>query len=94
MLRAIGLTRRQTRRMIRQESIITSLIGAILGIAVGTVLAALVTRAFANDGVAFSIPLRTIAVFLGIAIGAGVIAAVMPARRAARLDILAALHYE
>jgi putative ABC transport system permease protein len=94
MLRAIGLTRRQTRRMIRQESIITSLIGAILGITVGTVLAALVTRAFANDGVAFSIPVTTIAVFLVIAIGAGVIAAVMPARRAARLDILAALHYE
>ena len=94
MLRAVGLTRRQTRRMIRHEAVTTSLIGALLGIGIGILLAAIVTRAFASDGVAFSIPVNTIAVFLALAVAAGVLAAVMPARRAARLDVLDALHYE
>jgi putative ABC transport system permease protein len=61
---------------------------------VGTLLAAIVTRAFAAEGVAFSIPTHVIAAFLVIAVVAGVIAAVMPARRASRLDVLTALHYE
>jgi putative ABC transport system permease protein len=94
MLRAVGLTRRQTRRMIRHEAITTSLIGAVLGIGIGTLLAAIVTRAFAADGVAFSIPITTITVFLVLGVGAGVLSSVMPARRAARLDVLSALHYE
>lgn len=94
MLRAVGLTRRQTRRMIRHEAVTTSLIGALLGIGIGVLLAAIVTRAFASDGVAFAIPVNTIAVFLALAVAAGVLAAVMPARRAARLDVLDALHYE
>ena len=56
MLRAIGMTRRQVRRMIRYESIVTALIGALLGIGVGVLLAALVTRALSDEGIVFAIP--------------------------------------
>jgi putative ABC transport system permease protein len=94
MLRAIGMTRRQVRRMVRHESVITALIGAALGLPLGIFLAALVTRALADEGVAFSLPLTTLVVFTLIAIGAGLLAAALPARRAARLNVLEALHYE
>jgi putative ABC transport system permease protein len=94
MLRAVGLSRRQTRRMVRREAIITALIGAALGIPLGLGLAAAVTHALARYGVAFSLPLRSIAVFTLIAIGAGTLAAILPARRAGRLNVLQALQYE
>jgi putative ABC transport system permease protein len=94
MLRAIGMTRRQVRRMIRYESIITALIGATLGIAVGLFLAALVTRALSDEGLVFVIPYGSLAVFVLVAIAAGILAAVLPARRASRLNVLEALQYE
>ena len=94
MLRAIGMTRRQVRRMIRHESVITALIGAALGLPLGIFLAALATRALADEGVAFSLPGSTLVVFALIAIGAGLLAAALPARRAARLNVLEALQYE
>jgi putative ABC transport system permease protein len=94
MLRAVGMTRRQARRMIRRESIITALIGASLGIPIGLGLAAAVTHALAPYGVAFSLPLRSLAVFTVIAILAGTLAAILPARRAGRLNVLEALQYE
>jgi putative ABC transport system permease protein len=94
MLRAIGMTRRQTRRMIRNESIITALIGAALGIPLGLMIAALVTRGLSSQGVAFHLPVTQLVVFTLVAVAAGVLAAVIPARRAARLDILHALQYE
>ena len=94
MLRAIGMTRRQVRRMIRHESIVTALIGAALGIGVGVFLAALVTQALSSQGIVFAIPYVTLVVFVVIAIAAGVLAAILPARRASRLNILDALKYE
>jgi putative ABC transport system permease protein len=94
MLRAIGLTRRQTRRMVRHESVITALIGAALGLPLGVGLAAAVTRSLAEYDIAFSVPTGTLAVFVGVAVVAGVVAAIMPARRASRLDVLDALGYE
>jgi putative ABC transport system permease protein len=94
MLRAIGMTRRQVRRMIRHESIVTALIGAVLGIAVGVFLAALVTQALSDQGIVFAVPYATLAVFVVIAIAAGVLAAILPARRASRLNVLEALQYE
>jgi putative ABC transport system permease protein len=94
MLRAVGMTRRQTRRMIRAESVITALIGAALGIPLGIGLAALVTQSLAQFGATFSLPLGTIAVFALVAVLAGMLAAIMPARRAARLNVLEALQYE
>jgi putative ABC transport system permease protein len=94
MLRAVGLTRRQTRRLIRQESIITALIGSTIGVAVGSILAVVAARALARYGVSVGLPLRTIIEFGVIGVSIGVLAAAMPARRAARLDVLAALQYE
>jgi putative ABC transport system permease protein len=92
MLRAVGMTRRQTRRMIRHESVVTSLIGAALGIPVGMGLAAIFDRAVHD--VPFVIPWTTIVTFVVAAIVVGLLAAIVPARRASRLNVLAALQYE
>ncbi|HEV7133139.1 MAG TPA: FtsX-like permease family protein, partial [Gaiellaceae bacterium] len=92
MLRAVGMSRRQVRRMIRHESIITSLLGATLGIPVGIVLALMVGKAIKYP--AFTIPWGTLVVFLLAAVIAGVGTAIIPARRAGRLNILEALQYE
>jgi putative ABC transport system permease protein len=92
MLRAVGMTRRQTRRMIRHESIVTALIGAALGIPLGIGLALLVSQAIGFF--AFAIPWGTLVVFVISAIVVGILAAIFPARRAARLNVLEALQYE
>ncbi|MCC6221879.1 MAG: FtsX-like permease family protein [Thermoleophilia bacterium] len=94
MLRAVGMTRRQVRRMIRHESVITALIGAALGLALGIFLAALVTQALSSEGVVFAVPVASLVVFALVAVVAGLVAAILPARRAARLNVLAALQYE
>ena len=94
MLRAVGMTRRQVRRMIRFEGIITSMIGGTLGIVVGVFLAVLTTQALSDQGMVLAIPWRTMAVFIfGITV-VGLLASVLPARRASRLNILKALQYE
>ncbi|MGI8972932.1 MAG: ABC transporter permease, partial [Gaiella sp.] len=92
MLRAIGMTRRQVRRMIRHESVITSLIGAAIGIVLGIVLAALLIGRV--DFIEFSFPTGQVIVFAIAAVLVGIVAAIFPARRAARLNPLEALHYE
>ncbi len=92
MLRAIGMTRRQVRRMIRHESVITALIGAALGIALGIVLAALLIARV--DFLVFSFPTTQVIVFVIAAIVVGIVAAIFPARRAAKLDPLRAIAYE
>jgi putative ABC transport system permease protein len=94
MLRAIGMTRRQARRMIRHESVITALIGAALGLGLGVFLAAIATQALSKYGVALSLPVPTLAGFTLVAVLAGIAAAILPARRASRLNVLDALHYE
>jgi putative ABC transport system permease protein len=94
MLRAVGLTRRQTRRMIRHESVVTALIGAALGLPVGIALAAAVTSALSEYDLTLSIPLGPLVVFALVAVLAGMAAAVLPARRASRLNVLEALQYE
>ncbi len=94
MLRAVGMTRRQVRRMIRHESIITALIGALLGMAVGVFLSALVTQALSQYDVSLHLPVGTLVAFLIVAIVAGVLAAIGPARRAGKLNVLSALQYE
>jgi putative ABC transport system permease protein len=94
MLRAVGMTKRQTRMMIRYESIVTSLMGAALGIVVGTFLAALIVHALSGEGIVFSFPFLTIVYFVIAAIVVGLLAAILPARRAARLNVLEALQYE
>jgi putative ABC transport system permease protein len=94
MLRAVGMTRRQVRRMVRHESIVTALIGAALGMGIGVFLAALVTRAVSDYGIGFSIPFGSLAVFTAVAVAAGMLAAILPARRASKLNVLEALQYE
>ncbi len=101
MLRAVGMTRRQVRRMVRHESVITALIGAALGIVLGIALAALVTKRMSSysksvggDGMSLSLPLVSLAIFVVVAVIAGILAAIMPARRASRLNVLEALAYE
>jgi ABC-type antimicrobial peptide transport system permease subunit len=92
MLRAVGMTRRQVRRMIRHEAVVTALIGAVLGIPVGLVLAALIGRAIKFG--AFAVPWRYLGIFVLAAVIAGILAAIFPARRASRLNVLEALQYE
>jgi putative ABC transport system permease protein len=94
MLRAVGMTRRQVRRMVRHESIITALIGAALGLPLGVFLAALVTQALSIYDLQLSVPLDQLVIFAIVAMVVGVIAAILPARRAARLNVLEALQYE
>jgi putative ABC transport system permease protein len=94
MLRAIGMTRRQVRRMIRHESVITALIGAALGLPLGIFLAALVNRALGDYDIQFSIPWLQLVVLTIVAIIVGILAAISPARRAAKLDPLRAIAYE
>ena len=94
MLRAVGMTRRQVRRMVRQESVITALIGAGLGLPVGVLLAGVLVHALDRFGVSFAVSVPSLVAFTLVALVAGVVAAVAPARRASRLNVLAALQYE
>jgi putative ABC transport system permease protein len=94
MLRAIGATAAQVRRMIRYESVITSLIGGVLGTGVGILFAWLTTFAVKDLGVGFSLPVGQLVIFLLLAVVVGVLGAVAPARRAARLQILEAVRSE
>jgi putative ABC transport system permease protein len=94
MLRAVGMTRLQVRRMVRHESVITALIGAALGLPLGMFLAALVTKALSQFEVEYAVPLTPLIVFAIVSVIVGVIAAILPARRASRLNVLEALQYE
>jgi len=94
MLRAVGMTRRQVKRVIRYEAVITALIGALLGTALGVLFAALISRPLADEGFELAYPVGQLIVILVLAALAGVVAAIGPARRAAKLDVLDALAYE
>jgi putative ABC transport system permease protein len=91
MMRAVGMTRRQVRRMVRHESIITALIGAGLGLPLGVAIAGAMAAALDTP---FVLPIQTLVIVTIVAIIAGVLAAIAPARRASRLNVLNALHYE
>jgi putative ABC transport system permease protein len=94
LLRAVGMTRRQARRMVRHESVITALIGASLGLPLGILVAGVVTGSLGNIGISFLLPVVPLIVFTLVAIGCGLLAAIAPARRASRLNVLEALQYE
>jgi putative ABC transport system permease protein len=94
MLRAVGMTRSQTGAMIGHESIVTSLIGAALGLVVGVFLALLVTHALSSEGIVFAVPYLSLVYFVVAAIAVGILAAIWPGFRAARLNVLEALQYE
>ncbi|HEY4811330.1 MAG TPA: FtsX-like permease family protein [Solirubrobacteraceae bacterium] len=95
MMRAIGASRSQIRQMIRYESLITGLIGGVLGLVVGIVGAVLVTKfELSGAGYVLSIPVGTLFVMLVAAAFAGLLAALLPAWRASRLEVLGALASE
>ena len=94
LLRAVGMSRRQVRRMIRAESVITAAIGALLGIVLGIAFAAIVSRPLAEDGFVFEIPVGTLIAVVILAALAGVLAAIQPARRASKVDVLRAVTTE
>ena len=94
MLRAVGTTRLQVAAMVLGEGVVTALIGAALGIGLGFFIAFLVTQALKKDGIGFAVPTVSVVVFVIAAIAAGLVAAILPARRASRLNVLEALQYE
>jgi putative ABC transport system permease protein len=94
MLRAIGTSRRQVRRSVRYEAAITALIGAVLGLVLGVVFALVVSRPLEAEGFEFALPVGTLLALLVVSALLGVLAAIGPARRAARVDVLRALAYE
>jgi putative ABC transport system permease protein len=95
LLRAVGLRRAQVMRMITVESVVISVFGALLGLAVGTGLGAAVVRALRSQGFeVFSMPWTAGLVYLVLAAIVGVVAAVLPALRASRTNVLSAIAYE
>jgi putative ABC transport system permease protein len=91
LLRAVGMSRRQLRAMIRWESVIIAVIGGVLGVAVGMQVGVTLVRGLGDFISSVTFPWARLALFLVFAVLAGVAAAVLPARRAARLDVLAAV---
>jgi putative ABC transport system permease protein len=94
MLRAIGSSRSQVRRMVRYESVINALLGTVVGTVIGLALAAAAVTALDEEGLILSIPAALPFVVLVAAIILGIVAAIGPARRTSRLDIIEALQYE
>ena len=94
LIRALGASRRQVRRIVRYEAVITALIGAVLGAILGVVFAIIASRPLADEGFTLTIPVGTLLALLVLAAIAGVLAAIGPARRASRHDVLEALAYE
>lgn len=95
LLRAIGLTRGQLRRMVTLESVVVSVLGAVLGVGMGLVFGLALQRQLAEQGLErLDIPWPLLILFLVVSVLVGVLAAVWPARRAARLDVLQAIATE
>jgi putative ABC transport system permease protein len=95
LLRAVGLSRRQLRTMLRLESVAIALLGAVLGVVVGLAFALALQRSLADDGLdVLAIPGGQLVGFVVVAGLVGVLAALWPGRRAARLDVLRAISTE
>ena len=95
LLRAIGATRRQVRSMIRWEAVIIAVLGAVLGLAVGVFFGWTIVRALRSVGITeFAVPGGQLVIFVVFAALAGILAAVLPGRRAARIDVLRAITTE
>lgn len=95
LLRAVGMARKQTRSMIRAESVIIAIMGAVVGLAIGVFFGWALVTALDSEGIStLSIPAGQLVVYVVGAGLAGVLAAVLPARRAARLDVLEAIAQE
>jgi putative ABC transport system permease protein len=92
LLRAVGMTRSQTRRMIRWEAVIIAVFGGVMGVALGTLLGFIAVNAMPESFITdFGIPFANFALIVVMCVVAGVFAAILPARKAARLDVLDAI---
>jgi putative ABC transport system permease protein len=95
LLRAVGMGRRQVRRMIRSEAVIIAILGAVMGIVIGVLFGWAMQQALASLGInRLAIPVSSLLLYLVIAGIAGVVAAIWPARRAAKLNVLESIAYE
>jgi putative ABC transport system permease protein len=94
LLRAVGMTRVQLRRMIRGEALIVASFGAILGLVIGIVFGRAIVEALSDQGISFSLPVGQLIVFLILSGLAGLLAGVLPARRASHLNVLDAIKRE
>lgn len=94
LLRAVGLRRSQLRRMVTLESVAISVLGAVLGMALGLVFGALLRYALREDLTSLALPIGQLTGFLVLAVVVGVLAAILPAIRASRLDVLEAIAAE
>ncbi|MDX6681124.1 MAG: putative transport system permease protein [Solirubrobacteraceae bacterium] len=94
LLRAVGATRRQIRQIVRGEAIITAVMGAVLGVGIGVLFGVLVSRPLGNEGFVLALPYATLLVLLVLGALAGSVAAIAPARRASRIDVLDALTHQ
>jgi putative ABC transport system permease protein len=95
LLRAVGMRRRQVRAMIRSESVIVALFGAVVGIVIGACLGVALASSLRDNGVTnVAVPIPSLLGFVILAGVLGLIAATWPARRAANLDVLSAIATE
>jgi len=94
MLRAVGMSRRQVKRMVRFEAVITAVLGAIAGLILGIIFAFLLGIPLKSEGFELSYPVVTLFIILILTAVAGVLAAIYPARKAAKLNVLEAVSYE
>jgi putative ABC transport system permease protein len=95
LLRAVGGTRRQVRTVVRRESVLMSLLGAVTGVALGTLAGVALSRALVAEGfTTVAIPEVTLVIYLVVAAAVGVLAAIGPARRASKVDFLRAIASE
>src|SRR5262249_27262046 len=95
LLRAVGMSRRQVRGMIRWEAVVIAVFGAVLGVVLGIFFGWALVEALKDQGVSvFAIPIGQLVIYIVLAGLAGILAAVWPARRAAKLDVLRAVTFE
>ncbi len=94
LLRAVGMTRAQVRRMVRDEAVIISIFGSLLGLAIGLAFGRALVSAVSDQGITFALPVTQLVIFVILAGIAGFLAGAWPARRAARHDVLDAIQSE
>jgi putative ABC transport system permease protein len=94
LLRAVGMTRGQMKRMVRSEAVIIALFGTLMGVVIGLLFGRAIVASLHNEGIVFSVPAAQIVVYIILAALAGLFAGTFPARRAANLDILRAIATE
>ncbi len=94
LLRAVGMTRKQTSRMVRGEALIVAVFGSLLGLVIGVGFGAAIVAALDSEGISLTLPFAQLVIFLVLAGVFGVLAGWVPARRAARLDVLRAINTE